>query len=102
MKNRAEIEQVLKRHRKELEIEFGVKELGLFGSYVRNEQNGKSDVDILAEFEHPISLFRFIDLKERLSQIVECRVDLVTKKGLKPFIGRQILSEVVYIYDSAI
>lgn len=97
MKTRTEIELLLKQHRRELESEFGVKELGLFGSYVRNEQSEKSDVDILVEFEHPISLFRFIDLEERLSQIVECRVDLVTKKGLKPFIGRQILSEVVYI-----
>ena len=82
MKNRTEIEQVLKRHRKELEIEFGVKELGLFGSYVRNEQNGKSDVDILAEFEHPISLFRFIDLKERLSQLLNAGLTLSPRKVL--------------------
>jgi len=97
VKSRSEIEQLLRHYRKDLEAEFGVSELGLFGSYARGEQTDKSDVDILVQFERPISLFRFIALEEQLSKIVECKVDLVTKKGLKPFIGRRILSEVVYL-----
>jgi predicted nucleotidyltransferase len=97
MKKKSEIEQLLKQHLKELEAEFGVSMLGLFGSYVRDEQNEESDIDILVEFEHPLGLFRFMDLEERLTDIVGCKVDLVTKDALKPVIGKQILSEVVYI-----
>jgi len=97
IKSKTDIERLLKQHRKELEVEFGVKEIGLFGSYVRNEQDERSDVDILVEFNRPIGLFRFMDLEERLTEIVECKVDLVTKNALKPVIGRQILSEVIYI-----
>lgn len=97
MKNRSEIELLLKQHRKELETVFFVKEIGFFGSFVRNEQSEKSDVDILVEFDRPVGMFHFLGLEERLSKMLDTKVDLVTKKSLKPIIGRQILAEVVYI-----
>ncbi|MDD8018318.1 MAG: nucleotidyltransferase family protein [Bacteroidota bacterium] len=97
MKSRNEIELLLKQHKKELESIFFIKEIGLFGSFVRNEQNERSDVDILVEFNKPVGMFHFLGLEKRLAEILGCRIDLVTKKSLKPFIGRQILSEVIYL-----
>ncbi len=87
----------LNEHGEELEEEFSVSNLGLFGSYVRDDQNTGSDLDILVEFSKPISLLRFVSLKRRLSQLLDVNVDLVMKKALKPRIGERILSEVVYL-----
>ena len=54
-------------------------------------------MDVLVEFYKPISLFKFIDLKEFLEKKLKNEVDLVTKKGTKPIIKNSILNEVVYI-----
>jgi len=88
---------ILNEHREELEKEFSVSNIGLFGSYVREDQAAGSDLDILVEFSQPISLLRFVSLNRRLSQLLDVEVDLVMKKALKPRIGERILSEVVYI-----
>ncbi|MDY6797081.1 MAG: nucleotidyltransferase family protein [Actinomycetota bacterium] len=90
-------EKTLLEHRKELERDFSVSNIGLFGSYVREDQAAGSDLDILVEFSQPISLLRFVNLKRRLSQLLDVEVDLVMKKALKPRIDERILSEVVYI-----
>jgi predicted nucleotidyltransferase len=60
---------------------------------VRGEAKETSDVDLLVEFNKPISLFSFIDLQEMLAGLVHRPVDLVTRKGLKPRIGKRILEE---------
>ena len=49
------------------------------------------------EFSQPISLLRFVNLKRKLSELLDVDVDLVMKKALKPKVGERILSEVVYI-----
>ncbi len=97
MKKMRAIKQVLAQHKQELEKRFNIREIGVFGSYVRNEQKTKSDIDILVEFKEAPSLFEFMDLEEYLAKLLEQRVDLVTKKALKPHIGEYILKEVVYI-----
>lgn len=91
------IEKTLAGHKRELERSFNVKEIGIFGSYVRNEQKKNSDVDILVEFRKPVGLFEFMDLEEYLGRLLKIKVDLVSKKALKPYIGEHILKEVVYI-----
>lgn len=93
----AKIRKILTEHKKELEERFKVKEIGIFGSYVRDEQKKRSDVDILVEFKEPVGLFEFLDLEEYLQRLIGRRVDLVSKKALKPRIGEYILKEVVYI-----
>ena len=80
-----------------LREEYGVENLGVFGSYVRGEQGGDSDVDILVEFERPISLLGFMALERHLNELTGKRVDLVMKTALKPRIGERILEEVVYV-----
>jgi hypothetical protein len=97
MKTAKEIKTILGNHKAEFEQQFSVKEIGVFGSVVRGEQTPSSDIDILVEFHEAISLFHFFDLEERLKTLLGAKVDLVSKKALKPIIGQQILSEVVYV-----
>lgn len=86
---------VLKRHTPELEEEFKVKSLGVFGSYVRGEQKEDSDLDVLVEFYEMPGLIEFGRLERHLSNILGVKVDLVPKDSLKPRIGERILNEVV-------
>jgi len=98
MKTIEEIKRILKEHKEELRDRFKVKEIGVFGSYVRGEQKRKeSDIDILVEFEEPIGFLEFLGLEEYLSDLLGAKVDLVSRKALKPRIGGYILKEVVYM-----
>lgn len=97
MKPIEKIKKTLIEHKAEIENKFKVKEIGLFGSYVRDEQKKTSDIDVLVEFKEAVGLFDFMDLEEYLQKLIGKKVDLVSKKALKPFIGKYILNEVVYI-----
>ena len=78
----------------ELRRQYGVKDLWLFGSYVREEQKEVSDLDVLVSFENPtLSLIEFIQLEQKLSELLGVRVDLVEKETLKPGIGQRVLQE---------
>lgn len=74
---------------------YEVESIGVFGSYARREQQPDSDLDLLVTFRKPIDFFRFVELEDWLSGLLGVKVDMVTKKALKPRIGRQILTEVV-------
>lgn len=91
-----EIEKILKENKPILAERFKVKEIGIFGSLVRGEEKRKSDVDILVEFHKPIGFFKFLELEEYLEKIIGRKVDLVSKKALKPRIGKYILDEVIF------
>ena len=93
------IKKVLLDNQELLHQEYGVVRIGLFGSHVRNEQRSDSDIDLLVEFDstRPIGLFRFVHLKNHLSDLLGAEVDLVTPEALKPVIGKQILEEVQYV-----
>ncbi|MGD0070177.1 MAG: nucleotidyltransferase family protein [Candidatus Bathyarchaeia archaeon] len=91
------IKRTLLQHKTELRKKFKVKSIGVFGSYVRREQKRHSDVDVLVEFEEPVGLFEFMDLEMYLSDLLGVKVDLVSKKALKPHIGERILKEVILI-----
>src|SRR3989304_4059404 len=88
---------ILKEHKAELKEKFGVKEIGIFGSYVSGEYKEKSDLDILVEFEEDakIGLLKFVNLENYLSDLIGVKVDLVEKSALKPRIGKNILREVI-------
>jgi len=88
---------ILKTNKKELEAKFGLKRIGVFGSFARGEQRKKSDVDILVEFHEIVGIFEFIDVKLHLEKLLGRKVDLVTKKALKPYIKDRILKEVIYV-----
>ena len=77
---------------------FGVSRIGLFGSYVRNEQQPQSDIDFLVDFEPEKETFdNFMNLYNYLEELfVNEKVEVVTVNGLSPYIGKYILKEVDY------
>jgi hypothetical protein len=93
------IKNILKAHKEELKEKYRVKEIGIFGSYVRGEQKRVSDINILIDFEPDakISLLDFAEIEIYLSNLLGVKVDLVEKSVLKPRIGKYILKEVVYL-----
>ena len=74
---------------------YQVKTIGIFGSFVRQEQRADSDLDLLVTFVEPPSLLRFIELENYLSDQLGVHVDLVMQDALKPALGSQILREAV-------
>ncbi len=97
MKTLEEIKSILAESKEVLRQRYKVREIGIFGSYVRGEPKRRSDLDILVEFDEPISLLKFINLENYLSEIIGIKVDLVMKDALKPRIGQRILTEVINI-----
>jgi predicted nucleotidyltransferase len=97
MKTIVELTKVLHDHKDTLKDEYGVSEIGLFGSSVEGKRKESSDIDILVEFQKAIDLFSFVHLKNHLSELLGANVDLVMKKALKPRIGERILSSVIYV-----
>lgn len=95
MKKYYHFAQILRQHLPELQKQFGIKSMGIFGSYVRGEQRADSDLDILVNYEELPSLIEFIQLEDYLSQLAGVDVDLVMEDGLKPRIGERILQEVI-------
>ena len=94
-----QIKKTLTDYKEELKQNYQVKEIGIFGSYVRGEQKKKSDIDILVEFDESskLSLLDFIGLENYLTDILGVKVDLVEKGSLKPRIGKHVLEEVVAV-----
>ena len=91
------IREVLSHEKPLLKSRYGVREIGVFGSYVRGEDTKDSDLDVLVDFEHAISLLRFIELENYLTDLLQVKVDLVMRDALKPRIGQRILKEVITI-----
>ena len=92
-----EIINIIRNKKPDMESRYGVQRLGLFGSYVKENQRKKSDIDILVTFNRDIDLFDFLDLREYLESQLHLKVDLVMESALKPAIGKRILSEVEYV-----
>ena len=90
--------QAVLRHEMPVSAErFHVTSLGLFGSYVRDEQHHGSDLDILVTFDDVPSLFQIVSLENHLADLPGIKVDLVLRDSLKPHIGRNILQHVVAV-----
>ena len=91
------IVSIIKANKPELAERYGVKQVGLFGSFIRGQENPSSDIDILVSFSRDIDLFEFVHLHDYLEAKLRSKVDLVMATALKPAIGRRILEEVQYI-----
>jgi len=91
----AEILETLRAALPNLRERYAVRSLGVFGSSVRGDADSRSDVDILVEFEHAPTFFRFVELEDELSRLLSANVDLVMRSALEQRIGDGILSEVV-------
>lgn len=95
MKNLQEIRDILSEHGKELKRKYRIKEIGIFGSFVRDEQKKTSDVDILVEFEEVPDLLKFVNLERYLEELLQIKVDLVRKQAIRKELKERILEEVV-------
>ncbi len=97
MQRREELQRTLADLKPFLQREYHVREIGIFGSYVRDEQTKESDLDVLVEFDEPVSLFDLVRLENELSTRLGVTVDLVTKRSLKPRIKDRVTDDVVYV-----
>lgn len=97
--NREEIIEKLKEILPTVQGKYHVKSLGVFGSVARGDDTEASDVDILVEFDEQavIGFFAFVRMEKFLSDALGRKVDLVTKRALKPVIKEDILSETIYV-----
>ena len=96
VKDKQEVFALLAENEAELR-RLGVRRCGLFGSFARGEQEGRSDVDILVEFEPGRKTFdSFMALAFFLEDLFGRKVDLLTPESLSPYIGPHILREVEY------
>jgi hypothetical protein len=97
--NVEEVKAILKEHKGEVMQKYRVREIGIFGSFVRGEQKRRSDVDILVEFDRRNipGLLKLIEMELYLEKLLRKRVDVVIKSGIRPELKRGILKEVVYI-----
>ena len=96
-KNLRDISRVLKEHKTEVCRKYNVTEIGVFGSYVRGEQQVRSDIDILVSFSGIPDVFKYMELEEYLKRLLRQRVDLVRKEAIRPELKEKILKETVYV-----
>lgn len=94
------VEEVKKKIRDQMPYlleRYGVVEIGVFGSYVRNEQHAESDLDILVDLGEPpqIDLIDLVNLERYLSNVLGIKADIAIKSNLRKRIGQRILDEVV-------
>jgi predicted nucleotidyltransferase len=91
-----ELLATIKAHKQILKERYKVKEIGVFGSFVRSEQTTESDVDILVDFFEVPDLLVFINLERYLQRVLRKKVDLVRKPVVRKELKERILNEVVY------
>jgi len=98
MKSLEEVKDILARSKGELKERFKVKELGIFGSFVKGRQKKRSDIDVLVVFEEGYKTFdNYMDLKFFLEGVLDAKVDLVLKNTLREEIKEHVLSETIYV-----
>ncbi len=97
MKNLEDIKRILELHKEDFRIMYGVKGIGIFGSYIRGEQREDSDIDILVEFEKAVSLLKVVSLENYLNDLLEMRVDVVPQEDVRAELQDEIFREAVYI-----
>ncbi|MBU0570527.1 MAG: nucleotidyltransferase family protein [Candidatus Omnitrophica bacterium] len=91
------IKKILRAQKRILKQNYGVEEIGIFGSCVREKQNKDSDVDLLVKIENSISLLDLVKIENYLTDLLGARVDLVPKEDIREELKKRILSEVIYV-----
>jgi predicted nucleotidyltransferase len=94
---RAEVIRILLDRLNDLQTNYAVKTLALFGSVARDEAQPGSDVDLLVEFSRPVGLFHFFRLQDYLESQLSCKVDLGTPDSLKPRLREHVLREAIRV-----
>ncbi len=94
---KAYILDFLKVHKNEIKKNYGVKKIGLFGSYARDEQREDSDIDIAVELESTNSFRSFFTLLHFLEDGLHKKIDLGIENSIKPIVKERILKEIIYV-----
>jgi uncharacterized protein len=97
LKSLSEIKAELLEEIPSIKKKYDIKEIGIFGSYIRGQAMEKSDLDILVDFNKTPTLLKFANLENRLTDRLGLKVDLVMKNSLKPQIGKEIMREVMFL-----
>jgi predicted nucleotidyltransferase len=97
MKNLKAIKKKLEELKPLLKEGFKVTAIGIFGSWIREENKETSDLDILVEFEEPVSLLGVVKLENYLSERLDIKVDLIPQKDVREELKERIFKEVIYL-----
>ncbi len=97
METKQEIINSLQQHKKDLQQEFGIEELALFGSFANDEQNEESDIDLVVLKMKKKNAFMLIRAKQFLSQLLNRDVDLGLIDSLRPFIRNRVEKEMIHV-----
>jgi uncharacterized protein len=90
------IQEKLRQIKPKLSAKYHVNTIGLFGSVVRTDFKPESDIDIMVDFSQPIGI-EFVDLAEELEKLLDRKVDLVSKAGIRPQYYRAIEPDILYV-----
>ncbi|TAL70921.1 MAG: DNA polymerase subunit beta [Bacteroidetes bacterium] len=96
MNIKEQISDIIKANKNYLKDKYHLKDIGLFGSICRDDFKDSSDVDILVDFNQPVGV-EFIDLADELESLLNRKVDLVSKNGIKPKYFSEIERDLVYV-----
>lgn len=88
---------ILNYHKTEIFENYNLKELGIFGSMARGENNDDSDIDMIVEYNSTPDLLKYIELENHIEHLLKIKVELVIKKTIRPELKKEILREVIYI-----
>lgn len=97
MKTVEQIRAAIRQHQEVLVERYGVKVVGLFGSYARREHRKRSDLDLLVDIVRPISLLELIGAELYLSEVLGVKVDLIPKRGVREELRETIFREALSI-----
>ncbi len=94
------IRQKISENKEYLKKTYGVEEIGVFGSVARGEQTHESDVDVVVTLNQEkvsVGLFKFFDMQRFLENLFNRKVDLMTKKSIRPAFRKYIFPNIIYI-----
>ncbi len=97
MKTLNEIKTIIRQHRDVLAERYGIAVVGIFGSYVRDQQGQQSDTDLLADILRPISLLELVGAELYLNEVLEVKVDLVPKRDVREELRETILRDAIAV-----
>lgn len=89
-----EVIKILSEHKGELRKKYKIKEIKIFGSYVKGEQKETSDIDLIVDFEETPTFIELVKIEEELEKVLGVKVDLLTEESISPFI-KPYIREVV-------
>jgi len=88
--------KILSSNKSMLQKKYPLKSIGVFGSFSRQEQTSKSDIDVLVEFSKPVG-FEFLDLADELEKLLNHKVDLVSRDAIKPRLLKYVEEDLIYV-----